>query len=752
MSAGTVVLVEEQIAGSELIATASIGASTITVDNPTDFTAEGGTLIIDPDGVPETKAWTTIDEVTGIITLSGTLASAHAIGDRVYPQPYQIERFANVALEDQEELLVARVPHSLYDRLPVGLRDEALSEMELVELQKGTDGELVVSDVLEVEPTIDGSFIDPVTLPPNPTDGSPPSASPTPTVQGGIGSLQIKWTAISNADAVVYEVHVSTSSGFTPGPTTLAGLTGGTLLVVHRLPSTSVPLESTITYFVKLKATDADGSAAAGTEASGSPRQADVDDLAVGSVVAGTIAANAVTADTLESVLALVTTLLAGTADAGRVEIGVNPDDATDLGIRAYDSLNVPTLRVVSQDGSVYIRGRLDFGSGSRLLSNDIIELMGQASAGFQLPTRVQGNSKGRSGFDAGADFTTVNFGWPAPTTPGNLLFAVVSQSNSGGAGTPDVPTIPGWTQIQTATQGSGPVQRQTLFKIEAAATRSGAETLTVGSNTRYAIIHFMEYSGVGVIDITTTAGTGNSASPLTGSTGTLAQANEVLLAAVCLTPTATFGAFSDGFTLVSNGSAGHEVAVGGNTIVPVTDYQSQVAEFVASATTSKSTGLTLLGARQWIAQLVTFKALVAGAVGGSVATPDAGKARLYVADDADSDPALHVITDDGQKNSVALGPPGVAYRMQMMSAAVDIPSTLQQAGGAITVTLTGVVTGDIVVWIGSDVTSDGTQFIYYVKQSSVTTNAADLIYFNADDATRNPASATHYFLVFHVA
>jgi hypothetical protein len=365
MSAGTVVLVEEEIAGSELVAATSIGAGTIQIDDTNDFTSEGGTLIIDPDGVPETKAWTAIDETTGIITLSGTLASAHAIGDRVYPQPYQIERFANVALEDQEELLVARVPHSLYDRVPVGLRDETLSEMELVELQKGVDGELVVRDVLEVEPTVDGTFIDVATLPPTPTDGSAPAASPTPTLQPGIGTIFVHWTPIANADFVTYEAHISTSSGFTPSGATLAEQTSGTQVVIRKMPDgSSLDSSGVTTYYVKMVAKDADGSAAAGTQASlAGPMQATTPEIAVGSITADQIAVNSVTADRLAATL-LLANLIQTASEGQRVEM--SPDgirlyapDNTELVSIPTDPTKSPTFRGDIVTGGLTVLGNM---------------------------------------------------------------------------------------------------------------------------------------------------------------------------------------------------------------------------------------------------------------------------------------------------------------------------------------------------------------------------------------------------------
>jgi hypothetical protein len=388
MSAGTVVNVEQVLAGSELAADVAASATTVTAVDPTDFTADGGTFLLGA----ETVTYTAVDEITGVLTLAAPLASSHTAGDRLDIQPTSVERFAHVLLEDQEEALLARVPHGLYDRIPVGLRDATLGELELVELTVDQGGELIVGDVLQVEPSIDGTMITPGTLPPVSTDGAPPAASPTPTVAGGIGSLAIGWTAIANADAVTYEVHVSTSSGFTPGPTTLAGQTDGTLLVVHRLPVDGSVLTSDATYFVKLIAKDADGSAAAGAQASGSPRQATTDDLAVGSVTADQVLVNTLTADRLASVLLLAN--LIETADEGqRVEIGPSgvklfAPDNTELVDIPTDPTKSPTFRGNLVSGALTVLGNMIMqGSTNVMDKGAALTLLGKLADPGTAPT-----------------------------------------------------------------------------------------------------------------------------------------------------------------------------------------------------------------------------------------------------------------------------------------------------------------------------------------------------------------------------
>lgn len=110
------------------------------------------------------------------------------------------------------------------------------------------------------------------------SDGTPPASSPAANVLGTIGNLYVYWTAVANADLVTYEVHISTTTGFTPSSTTKVAETMGTFITLEK-DAAGVDLAYGTTYYVRLIAKDRDGAAAAGTQGSGSPVKAGTADI-----------------------------------------------------------------------------------------------------------------------------------------------------------------------------------------------------------------------------------------------------------------------------------------------------------------------------------------------------------------------------------------------------------------------------------------------------------------------------------------
>lgn len=102
------------------------------------------------------------------------------------------------------------------------------------------------------------------------TDGVAPAGSPPVTVEPSIKMLTAKWPAQANGDRVVYEVHISTATGFVPAAATKLGETTNTFWVTTVLPNGS-PVVIGTTYFMRVIAKDKDGAAAPGAQGSGAP-------------------------------------------------------------------------------------------------------------------------------------------------------------------------------------------------------------------------------------------------------------------------------------------------------------------------------------------------------------------------------------------------------------------------------------------------------------------------------------------------
>lgn len=110
-------------------------------------------------------------------------------------------------------------------------------------------------------------------------DNVAPGSSPAPVITGGVGYLSMWWPAVTNADIVTYDVHLSAISGFTPDPTTLVASVTDTNTVIRNLPGSSAPLAYNTIYYVRIVARDIDGSAAASAQGSGQTFQATALDI-----------------------------------------------------------------------------------------------------------------------------------------------------------------------------------------------------------------------------------------------------------------------------------------------------------------------------------------------------------------------------------------------------------------------------------------------------------------------------------------
>lgn len=346
---GRVLSVTDRPLATNLTNSTIIGATSITVDDPTDCDENGGQIIFDEGGANEEIAtYSAPNDDTGVISTSA-LTKAHAAEETVAVYPKLADRIAMVQLlESEDESIDAQVPFEMKDRFAVGVRDPELQESVLVE---EFAGDWWIKAVPGLDPLIDAEFIDPISFDVPPSDGLPPGSSPAPTVIGGLGSLFVQWTPITNSSGVTYEIHISTTTGFTPDATTKVGEeAGSSMFVIKKMPDGSDLAYGTV-YYVKIVAKDVDGSASASAQASGQIVQVTGPDLAVESIIAAHIVGGSITADKLAAVLIIANAIKTG-------ETGQRAE-MTPLGITLYDPsgnvlVNLPT------EGEPYFRGGIE--------------------------------------------------------------------------------------------------------------------------------------------------------------------------------------------------------------------------------------------------------------------------------------------------------------------------------------------------------------------------------------------------------
>lgn len=211
------------------------------------------------------------------------------------------------------------------------------------------------------------------------SNGSAPTISPTPTVTSLYQALEIKWTALTfseSPDLVTYEVHISTTSGFTPSSSTKSLETKGTFAIIKTLPGTSTSLTYGQTYYVKIIAKDIDGSAAASTQASAQTLQVDNGDLATDSVRANVIKSGTITATQIDADNLLVGKLFAvgaGSGDTSPIKIDAS-GNVTKLysGTGIYTNSNTPFY--LDTTGKLSLKDRLSFDGNATLTVRGVIE------------------------------------------------------------------------------------------------------------------------------------------------------------------------------------------------------------------------------------------------------------------------------------------------------------------------------------------------------------------------------------------
>jgi len=209
---------------------------------------------------------------------------------------------------------------------------------------------------------------------------------------------------------------------------------------------------------------------------------------------------------------------------------------------------------------------------------------------------------------------TSVSASWPAPTTAGNLLVAVVGLSLVSNPSPPTISPPSGWTTATGAVAESAANCRTHLFYIAGSASRSGSETFDWSGalDIDDSVLVLVEWSGLATtspLDRTAnTNGTSVALAVLSGTTSATTEADELVIAAIANRNVSTQGSPSNGFAQVeqaqsTNGTTSNRV-------------NFAVYSKVVSATGAQSMQATLSGSTQrpYAGVVATFKAPAAPA------------------------------------------------------------------------------------------------------------------------------------------
>lgn len=190
---------------------------------------------------------------------------------------------------------------------------------------------------------------------------------------------------------------------------------------------------------------------------------------------------------------------------------------------------------------------------------------------------------------------TSVAASWPAPTTAGNTLIAVLGISLvSSGSGTYIAPS--GWVEVDRIENATNCAI--SIYVIEQAASRSGSETFSIAGVARDTVLHIIEYSSTNPLAMVAT-GTGNTGTGTTAATDALtppASGSLLRIGALANRNNSTLSNPGNGFTEIveamsPNATAGNRV----NCAVLELLHTSSAA-LAASATISSSRPWAALG------------------------------------------------------------------------------------------------------------------------------------------------------------
>ena len=210
------------------------------------------------------------------------------------------------------------------------------------------------------------------------------------------------------------------------------------------------------------------------------------------------------------------------------------------------------------------------------------------------------------------AERTTIPAGCEASSewnnsTPGLAATDTISSISQTGAT---------WVLVKAKTGVAIDSEIWAAYNVQSAGTTI---TVNVTAITTVAIANVYEYAAPNTISLDLTASNSGTTSPSdTGTTGTISQAQEVLVGCIAAAATGSQSAPTNGFTLIDGAVTS---AVGSNAFL----------ELIVAATQTANSGTTLGGVTtDWAGCMATFKSVAAVIVTGSRRFPAAGLGNFF--------------------------------------------------------------------------------------------------------------------------
>lgn len=209
---GMLLEVEEVRLGSQLITDAATGTTEIQIADVTDFSDDGGRVMLGEDVYDyDTVVENDDEEATGTLTLASGLTE-----DLPADEPIWV-MVGESAATDVNAVIDLGLGDGDAVSIPIDYVDRPMWPVQVYEPPLPV---VVADDLSSIEavpgatPVIDGSYIDPDTLPPAEvgTDGEPPEPVGPVQATGGVGTIHLRWDPVINHDPVTYLVYGSTET------------------------------------------------------------------------------------------------------------------------------------------------------------------------------------------------------------------------------------------------------------------------------------------------------------------------------------------------------------------------------------------------------------------------------------------------------------------------------------------------------------------------------------------------------------